>query len=63
LLVVVQTDEIIGFPTRQRRAPGAGDIAQAGRFDFDYLRAVIGKHGGTERPGECMAQVEHLDTF
>ena len=63
LLVAVQADEVIGFAAGQGRAPGARDVAQAGRLDLDHLRAVIGEHGGAERPGERVAQVEYLDTF
>src|SRR5206468_5811638 len=38
-------------------------IADLGRFDLDDLGAELTKHGGAGRPGNCMGQIEDLDSF
>ena len=60
LLVPVQAHEVRGLAAGQRRAPGAGDVAGVLGLELDDLGAEVGQHGGAERAGQGMAQVEHL---
>ena len=62
-LVAVQAHEVGGLPSGHRRAPGARNIAGAGRFDLEHLRAVVGEHGGAKGAGKGMAEIQDLYVF
>ena len=63
LLVAVQAHEVRSLAARQRRAPRARDVAGTLGLQLDHPRAEVGEHGGAERAGEGVAQIDDGDVF
>ena len=62
-LVAMQAHEVRRFAARDGHAPAAREITIARRLYLDQLRAIVGQHGGTERPRERVGEVKHFDVF
>ena len=58
VLVLISSDPRDSGRAFEAMRIGVGVVAFAGPFDFDHLRAEIGKHARTVRAGEHAGEIE-----